>query len=171
MMQPTTEQLAATLAAYGLPLLRTGGAVHTLDLTPPNLIEAMVRSPEGRLAEALIALFLRFPAYATYVPALVAQFPVPLARRLQHLYTAAVYLQQLWRGVLGLYLGEIPLLPDYFGQAVWHLPHPDGHCGEASLRDLAEAMEAETGDNWLSTYQSALDLLVAHLHEEAAHVG
>ncbi len=69
-----------------------------------------------------------------------------------------------------MYLGPTPALPDYFGQSVWNLPHPDGHCGEASLRDLAAIMEAETGINWLSTYQSALSLLMVYLQQEAAHV-
>ncbi len=163
------DQLAATLAAHDLPLLRTRVATAPLDLDAPSLIAALAEQQEGRLGEALIALFLRHPAYAEYVPALVRQLPTNAAQRLQHLYTAAVYLQRLWRGLLGLHLGEMADLPDYFGQRLWDLPGPSVHYGEAGLRDLAAHMTEETGDNWLSTYQSALSLLLMHLRQEGTY--
>lgn len=169
MEERTPEQLAALLAAHGLPVLRSGAAAATpvADGGPRELITALATASDGRLAEALIALFLRQPHYATYVPDLVAQLPPAPARRLQHLYTAAVYLQRLWRGTLGLYLGATASLPDAFGQSVWHLPAPAVHDGEAGLRDLAAQMQAETGDSWLGSYQNALSLVLTTLSLEA----
>lgn len=55
MKEPTVEQLAATLAAHDLPLLRTEQAVPPLPLDPPSLIAALARHPDGRLGEALIS--------------------------------------------------------------------------------------------------------------------
>ncbi len=167
MEQPTVEELAATLAAHDLPLLRTRSPASPLPLEPAELISALVQQPDGRLGEVLIALFLRHPSYAQYVPALVTHLPAPAARRLQHLYTAAVYLQRLWWGTLGLYLGGMSKLPDYYGQALWNLPAPNVHFGEAGLRDLAYQMSVETGNNWLSSYESAVSLLLLYLRQEA----
>jgi hypothetical protein len=168
MEQPTMAQLAATLATHDLPVLRVVRSTAPLSLKPPELIAALSQVPDGRLGEALIALFLRHPVYAEHVPWVVAELPAPAAQRLQHLYTAAVYLQRLWHGLLELYLGDLELLPNYFGMELWNLPAPDVHSGEAGLRDLAQRMTEETGDNWLSTYESALSLLLAYLRQEQA---
>ena len=158
--------LVATLNQYGVRYLRTATATSTgsvqavtpLSLTPETLITAIVQHSEPRIREALILLFLRQPTFAQYVLELVETLPETAATTLQHFYTAAVYLQRLWRGKIEIYLGPLPLLPDYFGQPLWSLPSPTEHYGEAGLRVLARQFQAKTGDNWLSTYQSAMSL-------------
>ena len=167
MKDSRTSHLATSLAAHDLPLLRTAHATEAEILDPPALIGALAMDTAGRLGEILIALFLRHPTYAQYVPTVVGTLPPAAAHRLKHLYTAAVYLQHLWRGVLGLYITDLTSLPNYYGQADWQLPPPSAHFGEAGLRALAEQMQAETGDNWLSSYQNALSLLLTHLRQEA----
>jgi len=158
--------LAATLATHGVRHLRTATAAEPLSIEPPTLIGALAKHKEPRVRESLIALFLRHPTYAEYVPLLAATLEEVASMTLRHMYTAAVYLQRLWRGTLGIYLGEFPLLPEYFGQQEFGLPHPNDHFGEAGLRVLAQLFREKTGYNWLSTYDSAISLFLAQLRLE-----
>ncbi len=159
-----TPTLAATLAMLGVPYLRTTTFAMPVSMEPPSFIAALAQHEEPRVREALIPLFLRHPTYSQYVPELAAIEPEPL--HLRHLYTAAVYLQRLWRGTLGIYLGDFAILPDYFGQQEFALPHPDEHFGELGLRLLAELFRQKTGYNWLSTYNSAMSLFLTQLRLE-----
>ena len=158
--------LAATLATHGVRHLRTATAAKPLSIPPPTLIAALARHKEPRVRESLIPLFLRHPTYAQNVPQLATTLPPAASMTLRHMYTAAVYLQRLWRGTLGIYLGEFPLLPEHFGQQEFGLPHPNDHFGEAGLRALAQLFREKTGYNWLSTYDSAISLFLAQLRLE-----
>jgi hypothetical protein len=163
-MQPKKEvdpaALAATLAQLGVPYLRAGTTAAPLPLDPPQLIAALAQHPSPRVREAMIPLFLRHPAFATHVPAVAAALAVDAGETVRHFYTAAVYLQRLWRGQLEMVLGPFPLLPDYFAQIEWGLPAPDEHFGEAGLRALAQRFQEQSGDNWLATYESAIALFL-----------
>jgi hypothetical protein len=159
--------LAATMAQLDVHYLRTPTSAEPLRLEPNYLIAALAEHDSPRVREALIPLFLRHPEFASYVPDLATTLPPAASMTLRHLYTAAVYLQHLWRGKLALYLGEMHALPDYFGQSEWRLPAPAEHFGEAGLRTLAEYFRARTGDNWLSTYQAAISLFLSQLRLEA----
>lgn len=153
----TTDEIAGALAAHGVPLLRTHHP-QAVTLSPRDLITQLVRARDGRLAEALIALFLRHPEYAEEVPEAIAHLAPPQAYRLRHLYTAAVYLQRFWRTTLSLVVPITPQLPNLYGEE-WQLPPPDIHYGEAGLRQLAAALEAESGIAWLTSYENAVHLL------------
>lgn len=161
-----TAALAARLAQLGVHYLRTPTSAEPLPLEPAALIAALAQHPSPRVREALIPLFLRHPEFARDVPDLVDTLPPSDGLTLRHLYTAAVYLQRLWRGKLEMYLGVLPALPDYFGQSEWGLPAPEEHYGEAGLRLLAEHFRAITGDNWLSMYQATLSLFLNQLRLE-----
>jgi len=165
--QVGAEALAATLAQLDVHYLRTSTASEPLPVDPAVLIAAVAQYPSPRVREALIPLFLRHPEFAIHVPDLVATLPPMAGMTLRHLYTAAVYLQRLWRGKLEMYLGNGPLLPDYFGQSEWGLPAPTEHYGEAGLRVLAEHLRAKTGDNWLSTYQTVMSFYLNQLKLKA----
>jgi hypothetical protein len=162
-----TDALVATLAQLGVRHLRTATSGQPLAEKPDFLIAALAQHPLSRLREALILLFLRQPQFAGYVPGIEATLPPAARLTLRHFYTAAVYLQRLWQGKLEMYLGPLPLLPDFFGQSEWNLPAPTEHYGEAGLRSLAEHFRAETGDNWLSTYQTAMSVFLHQLRLEA----
>lgn len=162
-----TAALAATLAQLNVHYLRTPTSAEPLPLEPAALIAALAQHPSPRVREALIPLFLRHPEFARDVPDVVDTLPTAAGLTLRHLYTAAVYLQRLWRGKLEMYLGALPALPDYFGHSEWGLPAPEEHYGEAGLRLLAEHFEARTGDNWLSMYQKAISLFLNQLRLEA----
>ena len=162
-----TDALVATLAQLGVRYLRTATSGQPLSEKPDFLIAALAQHPSPRLREALILLFLRQPQFAKYVPGVEARLRPAARLTLRHFYTAAVYLQRLWQGKLEMYLGLLPLLPDYFGQSEWNLPAPTEHYGEAGLRGLAEHFRAETGDNWLNSYQTAMSLFLHQLRLEA----
>ena len=162
-----TATLAATLAQLDVPYLRTPTSAEPLPLDPAALIAALAQHPSPRVREALIPLFLRHPEFARNVPDVLVTLPPAAGLTLRHLYTAAVYLQQLWHGKLEMYLGVLPALPDYFGQSEWGLPAPQEHHGEAGLRLLAEHFRARTGDNWLSMYQTTISLFLNQLRLEA----
>jgi hypothetical protein len=157
------EALATTLAQYDVYYLRTATTADPLPLEPGELIAALAQHSSPRLHEALIPLFLRHPEFAEFVPELVENLPPTASEMLSHLYTAAVYLQRLWRGQLNMYLGSSLLLPDYFGESEWELPAPTEHYGEAGLRVLAEKLRAKTGFNWLSAYESIISLFLYQL--------
>ena len=158
--------LAATLAAFGVRHLRTTTFATPLSIEPPTLIAALSKHKEPRVRESLIPLFLRHPTYAEHVPLLAATLEEAASQTLRHMYTAAVYLQRLWRGTLGIYLGDFAMLPEYFGQQEFALPHPNEHFGELGLRVLAELFSEKTGYNWLSTYESVISLFLAQLRLE-----
>jgi len=157
--------LAGQLAQHGINIIRTAETAAAIPaISPSDLIAQLAQHPSPRLRDSLIALFLRHPEYAEYMPELVERLPDAAA--LHHLYTAAVYLQRLWRGVLGLYLGDFPLLPNYFGETQMSLPTPDLAFGEAGLRLLAQKQKQITGYDWLSVYESAISLLLLQLRLE-----
>ncbi len=163
----STATLIAQLATQDVRHLRLTRTVEPMsNFSPETLITDLARHPDARLREALILLFLRQPTYARYVPEITVALESEAALTLRHMYTAAVYLQRLWRSTLGLYLGSFLLLPDYFGQAEFCLPAPDLHFGEAGLRALAALFQAKTGYDWLTTYHSAISLLLAQLSLE-----
>lgn len=158
------QALATTLAyQYDVYYLRTATEAAPLPLEPPDLIAALAQHSDPRLHEAILPLFLRHPEFADYVPDLVARLPSDASQRLSHLYTAAVYLQRLWRTKLGMYLGPQPWLPDHFGESEWGLPSPDEHFGEAGLRVLGEKLRKLTGFNWLNTYQTVMSKYLKQL--------
>lgn len=163
--------LVENLAAYGIHYLRLPQpSTSGKSLTPATLIAALAGHGEPRLRESLIPLFLRQPQLHQYVPALTASLDPDTADVLRHFYTAAAYLQRFWFSTLQLYLGTFPLLPNYFGPTHYHLPPLEDHFGEAGLRTLANYYTNQTGYDWLSTYQSAISLLLTQLNlKQMAH--
>jgi len=162
--------LIEQLAIRGVRHLRAATAGDgSSELSDEALIVELAAHPDPRFREALIALFLRHPEYAPAVHRLAASEDSPTETVLQHMYTAAVYLQRLWKGTLGLYLGEMAWLPDYFGSATYGLPPPEEHFGEAGLRALADLFRQTTGMEWLSAYQSAAAHLLTSLRLESSH--
>jgi len=161
------SDLIQELVVRGVRQMRAVKASHTSPgLTTERLIAELAGHPEPRLREALIALFIRRPEYSALVRDLAAALEPSAGIVLRHMYTAAVYLQRMWLGTLQLYLGDFPLLPDYFGERVFGLPDPNDHFGESGLRALANRFKEKTGYEWLSAYHSAMALLLDQLRLE-----
>jgi hypothetical protein len=153
--------LAQQLADHDIRYLRVSEPRgEWLPMKPDELIATLSHHSEPRFREALIPLFIRHPEYARYVPGIVISLDTHAGDVLRFAYTAAVYLQRLWMGTLSLYLGDIQLLPDLFGQSIFGLPSPEVKFGEAGLRTLADVHKQQTGYEWLPVYISVMDLLL-----------
>ena len=168
MMALSEATLIGQLEARGIRYLR-GPAVdkHQSLIEPATMIAALASQPEPRFWEALVVWFLCRPQDSWLVPAGVEQLSRPVALALKHGYTVAVYLQRFWHDSLRSYLGQFPLMPDYFGQSEFQLPAPEVYFGEAGLRQLALLFEEKTGYEWWSLYQSIIDLFLAQLSLDA----
>lgn len=160
--------LVAALGAHGVRHLSVAKTVIADDavIGIPDLIARLAHSPDPRLRAALIPLFLRRLDLADQVGLLEGELPPPAADVLRHFYTAAVYLQRLWLNTLRLYLGDFPLLPDYFGQTYYHLSAPTERHGEIGLRGLARLYEGKTGFDWLTVYGTTMNLFLQQLSLE-----
>jgi hypothetical protein len=171
LVQPDAS-LVAALKAYGVRHLAVAEPLSPCDaIDTTTLIARLAGHTDPRLREALIPLFLRQPHLAEQVPGLALRLPLPAADVLRHLYTAAVYLQRFWLSTLRMVLGSFPLLPDHFGRSHYHLPSPDEKFGEAGLRSLARLYAARTGLDWLSVYESTMNLFLQQLSLEQSHHG
>lgn len=152
----------------GIGFLAPGDAETDRSISPPDLIRALVTQPDPRLRLALVALFLRRPDLASCVPELASALDQDAALDLQTLYTAAVYLQRLWRTRLGLYLGDFRALPDYYSEDL-ALPPPDERFGKAGLYALTQAWAARSTYpyNRLASLNKTVELLFDQLYHEA----
>ena len=169
---PDDAALVAALGAQGvrhLAIAEPAPAYTVPDMA--TLIAHLAGHPESRLRAALIPLFLRHPEAAERVSALVQSLAPAAADTLRHFYTAAVYLQRFWLSALRMHLGRFAMLPDHFGQSYYHLPLPDEKFGEAGLRGLARLYGSKTGLDWLSVYETTMDLFLQQLRLEQAHHG
>ena len=167
---PGTEALINELYERGVRHLRTAEPLPPTErLDTERLIAGLASHPRPRIRESLILLFIRRSEINTLVPRLIESLPPLAAETLAHMYTAAVYLQRFWRGALRLAMGTVAPLPNYFGGMRYGLPSEQEDFGEAGLRLLAEIMEQRTGYEWLSAYDSAIQLLLAQLRIEQPH--
>ena len=169
--QPDASLIGA-LRAHGVRHLAVAEPAAPYNaITSTDLVTHLADHPDPRLREALIPLFLRQPELADQTPGLVDRLPPLAANVLRHFYTAAVYLQRFWLSTLRMHLGGFPLLPDYFGRAHYGLPGPDDRFGEAGLRGLARLYTDKTGLDWLSVYESMMNLFLQQLNLEQRHHG
>lgn len=164
--------LVAALGTQGvrhLAIAESAPSYAVLDM--PTLIARLAGHPEPRLRAALIPLFLRRSEFAGHVPDLVQMLAPAAADTLRHFYTAAVYLQRLWLSTLRMHLDSLSLLPDYFGQSHYRLPPPDEKFGEAGLRSLARLYGSQTGLDWLSLYDTTMNLFLQQLSLDQVYHG
>lgn len=150
------EALVAELELLGIRYLSRQTPYQAVRVRPPALMIAdLVRQPNARVREALIALFLAHPQYAGAVVAALARLSVDQGLTLRLFYTAAVLLEVEHRDALGLATGDgFRPLPDLFS-AELGLPR-----GDAPIHDritaLAHTHQERTGitANWTGTYES-----------------
>lgn len=107
------ERLTAALHERGVRFVGpTPARADPPSLTDADLLRGLALSPQPLHREALIALLLRRPGLAQSVGPALAALPETAAAQLKLYYSAAMYLQHLWRTRLGLYLGPFEPLPD-----------------------------------------------------------
>lgn len=166
---PDLDTIAATLAAWEVPYLRGVEEVEPLDISAENLIALLASTPNPRVNEALIPFFLRYPQYHSSVRQLVQQLNHDAATTLKRLYTAVVYLQRYCRTALSIYLNDLMILPDYFGQTEFGLDAPSAFFGELGLRQLSQNLHRETGYEWFQLFENALNLSLKMFQMQSCH--
>jgi hypothetical protein len=157
------ERLVAALRQRGVDWLAPSDA-QGAPLPDEMLIASLATHEDPRLRQALIGLFLLQPSLAIRVPHIVTALDEQAASELKASYTAAVYLQTMWRIRLARYLPAMLELPDYFSQTL-SLPPPQDEYGKAGLYALAQwhASRARFPYNYVSAYAGVADLLFASL--------
>lgn len=161
------DTLVANFKLLGIHFLAPSDAQADQILTPSEFMQAIVTQPDARLRTALVTLFLRQPSLAEFVPQIAETLDGEAKLNLQTLYTAAVYLQRLWRTRLGFYLAPFNDLPDYFSQTL-SLPPADERFGKVGLYALADAWAERSvfPYNRLASLNKMVELLFAQLKQE-----
>jgi hypothetical protein len=133
-------------------------------MSDETLIASLAMHDDPRLRQALIGLFLLQPTLAVLVPHIVVSLDERATCELQAYYTAAVYLQTMWRIRLARYLPAMRELPDYFSPTL-SLPPREDEYGKAGLYTLAEwhTRHSRFPYNYVSAYAGVADLLFASL--------
>jgi hypothetical protein len=164
------ERLVAALRQRGVDWLAPSEA-RGAPVPDETLIASLAAHADPRLRQALIGLFLLHPDLAGVVPRVAATLDACANRELQAYYTAAVYLQTMWRIRLGHYLPAVHDLPDHFSLAL-RLPPRQDEYGKAGLYALAEwhASRAPFKCNYVSAYDGVADLLFASLKRQRSRL-
>ena len=161
------DRLVVTLHRLGVRYIVTEeGAEPYLDLPPALLIAALIRSESPRVEYTVIPLLLRHPEFTAIAPDLAAALPPNEADLLRRHYTAAVYLQRMYRPALEIYLGPKPDLPDYFS-AQLGLPSPDEYYGVIGLRELVARLPPPV--DWWGSYLYPIRMLIRALSLEKTY--
>ena len=127
---------------------------------PENLLADLVRQPSARVREAVIALLLAHPEYATAIPGALALLSPSEQTTLRLYYTAAVLLQAEYAGQLRPRLAaRWQPLPDLFSHELG-LPRRGSH--RQQLAELGRAHRQLSGAvmNWTGTYENVAHHLV-----------
>lgn len=161
------DRIVVTLFKLGVRyIVAEAGAEPYEDLPPEQLITALIGAEGVRVEYAVIPFLIRHPDYAAVVPKLVTTLSEEQAERLRRHYTAAVYLQQMYRPALEIYLGQKPDLPDYFS-AEMGLPSPNDYDGESGLRELVGRLPPPV--NWWYTYIDPVQMFIRALSLEKTY--
>jgi hypothetical protein len=170
--QEDHDALVGRLRELGLRFLAPSDAdANELSGLPAQeLIARLVMHRDARLRLALVPVLILHPEWVSEVQSAVQQLSGPMRSQLQVLYTAAVYLQRLWRTRLGFYLGEVEMLPDLYSDVLGLPPAGERH-GKTGLHALAtwQAGRSPQPFNWLASYNKVIDLLFERLKMEAKH--
>jgi hypothetical protein len=157
------DRLVAALRQRGIDWLAPSDACGA-PVPDILLIASLATHHDPRLRQALIGLFLLRPDLAIVVPCAMGTLDTQATYELQASYTAAVYLQTMWRIRLGHYLPVVRILPDHYSQAL-HLPPREDEWGKAGLYALAawHAHHTPFRSNYVSVYMGVAELLFASL--------
>jgi hypothetical protein len=157
------EALVAGLRAFGIAfLLPTDADPHRASTDPADLIGRLAASSDPRLRNALATLFVRNGQLGPTVVALVQHLNPDVADEIRRQYTAAVYLQHMWRTRLRLLVPDIVELTDLFSGEL-QLPDPRDRFGKTGLYALA----ARSPYNVLASYDTMMSLLFDQLERES----
>jgi hypothetical protein len=153
------ERLVAELAQLGVNYLSRQENVETIPRLPRIILAELLRQQSSRVRTALISLFLANPQYASQIPAALKHLGTRDSLTLKLFYTAAVFLQQKYAGLLKKF-SRSPWteLPDLFSSEL----AISGDSLQDQLIALGNLHMQLTGIklNWVGTYESAAKDLI-----------
>lgn len=158
-MKKEDQEAIASLQECGVPFL---SSAESCDIAPslkaPELVQRLIQSGSPRLKFGVTAFFLYLPHEAAAILEALAHLNKMECRLLKYYYTAAVYLQRLWKSYW-LSQGMV-LLPDYFSKELG-LPSPELLHGKWGLVALEEALQqtAHASYNYISRFEALVRLL------------
>ena len=153
------ELLVAELAQLGVNYLSCQTVVSTIPRLPKIILAELVRQQSSRVRTALISLLLANPQNASQIPAALKRLGARDSLTLKLFYTAAVYLQQKYSGLLKkLSRSSWTELPDLFSSEL----AISGESLEERLMALGDLHVRLTGMqlNWVGTYENAAKDLI-----------
>jgi len=158
------ESLVAALRKHGVDYLVPTDAKLEAPIEDEVLLASLAAHEDPRLRQALIALFLLHPELSGLVRRARDRLQGRTACELMAFYTAAVYLQRMWRIRLGQYLPAFIEMPDHFSAELC-LPRTEEEHGKVGLHRLAEwhsTLDLSPRSH-LSEYEGVADLLFQSL--------
>ncbi|MGH2447798.1 MAG: hypothetical protein ACRDFS_04255 [Chloroflexota bacterium] len=171
--QKQWDDLVDRLAAHDIRYF-TGGRGH---LAPPEvgllpLALDLLRAPQARLHDALVALFLRHPAAASELAGEL-DLDEPVQRRVAISIVVAAALQSEWGFSLDIYLPGQPRIEAAALARYLSLPRPVLDYGRPCLRAAQRALlqGARFPFNYRAGWEDAVHRLLSQLIRDANLVG
>lgn len=152
----------ATLNQWGVPFLSHPRMIEnsvTLELT--DLLQHLTQSHSPRLKLGITAFFLTHPEQAQVIFKVLPLLGKHSQELLKYYYTAAVYLQELWKSQLK---ERVPL-SNYFSREL-QLPEVTVLHGRLGLAFLEDALQRWAHEPY--NYQSAFESLVRLVQYQGA---
>jgi hypothetical protein len=148
------ERLVAELDSVGIHYLsRQTNYIAQQVRAPHKLLADLIRQPSSRVRMAVIALLLAHPEYAQAIPSAARELTPEEQLLLKLLYTAAVYLQQIYsEQIQQSQSRRLQLLPDYYsGELNIESESPP----RARLKALGRLHAQLAGNlDWIGSYES-----------------
>lgn len=163
----TARQLTAEMHRLGVHYLVGDSQPGSgQPLSPAELLAGLTVQSDARMRSALIAVLLQFPEFARQAQTVVEMLDQPFHRIFQLYYTAAHYLQSVYKDGLTRVLGRRQKIPDYFSEEL-HIMQGDRPSSDP-LRQLANRHQEITGlaINWYGTYHHVAQRVIARLEKE-----
>ena len=159
MTQEREIQAIAALNQWGVPFLYSPlavGAKPSLEIH--DMLERLIQSGSARLRLGVTAFFLVHSEEAPGVFPTLSLLKEERCLILKYYYTAAVYLQRLWKSQLA-HWGNVSL-PDYFSKEL-RLPDPACLHGRLGLQVLGEALcgVAHESYNYGASFEALVHIL------------
>jgi hypothetical protein len=151
------ERLVAELQRLGIRYISRKESFQARSVRPPRrLLADLVGQPSSRVRMAIIPLLLAKPQFSDAVPAVIKDISDDEAFLMKILYTAAMYLQQIYAEQQARYLdpGDRFLADRYSAE----LGLPEGLDARAALHALGQLHKTATAlnINWAGTYENAV---------------
>jgi hypothetical protein len=162
------ERLVAELQMLGIRYLSRKESFQVQRVRPAHqLLADLIRQPSSRVRMAVVPLLLAKPDFAQAIPAVMQSLAGDDALLMKILYTAAVYLQQIYQTQ---HIQSLPqrdqLLPDLFASELGISNELDERECLKVLATIHQAFSS-LSLNWAGTYENAVQKWLHQIALEA----